>query len=154
MNIRTAWHKKWYIVQKCFWILSIVSAWFLGQNVLLPPHQNVLILFVNIRTMWDRKLYMKFDIVQKSLWILFDFLDSKCANNTYPTDTSRLKCLDFSCKQYIICEYSYIFHKTLCMYTWYNLKTFINFINFSCLTFWDKMPVIPNLYTTLNLCYW
>ena len=58
----------------------------------------------------------RFDIGQKILWIMFDFLDSLCVNTMYTTDNSRPKCVDFSCKQYIIWKYSDIL--TQKNYTW------------------------------------
>ena len=74
------------IVEKSILILSV----FLDQNVLIPPGQNVSILFLNdICIYW--KLLEQFDIerpdiVQKSLWIL----GSKYTNTWYTSDISTV----------------------------------------------------------------
>ena len=55
----------------------------------------------------------RLDIVQISFWILTKYLGSKCGNTSNTTDTPRLKCVDFSYKQYIILEYANIFSQNV-----------------------------------------
>ena len=95
-------------------------------------------IFMNILPFWHRKLYIK--TWYSFLVCVLRHFGSKYLKQfstyrldvTYTTDTSRPKSVDFSCKEYIIWEYSHILIQKLCMNTWYSSKIFMNF---SCLIF-------------------
>ena len=87
-------------------------------------------------------------IVQKILWPFPKLLGSKCADTLYATDTSKLKCFDFSGKQYIIWQYIIRISKypdrKLCMKIWFSSKIFMNSVSFSFFWFFrTKWPNTP-----------
>ena len=94
-----------------FWAQNLLIA----RIPLLPPDQNVSILFVNniyignIRTVWHRKIYMKIWYSSKSLRIL----GSKFGYTPYTIDTSRPKRVDSFCEYYIYWEYQITIHEDL-----------------------------------------